>query len=259
MRLQPLLAPLVVALASQANAQSLSDQVRAANGTVQVLYPSRPNACGDGLGSISNVMGRVEFSFYDGRWNSSNGWRRRPCEHGPARLVLTVVGGEVTRAHVYVGPIPPPAGDARTISASAGDAETWLGQMVEHGNARVASDLLLPLILVDGSEPWKLFLKLARDENRPADFKRSVMTWLSNAVSDHLGILSDVDRNDDDEMRAQAVYVLSQRPKAESVPALIDVAKTAAHPSARKAALYWLGQTGDPRAVDVYAELLGLR
>jgi hypothetical protein len=195
------------------------------------------------------------LSSYESGWNG----RRSPCEHGPARLVLTVLGGEVTRARIFVGPVPPAANDVRTVNATANDAERWLAEMVENGNSRVAANLLLPLILVDKSEPWRLFLKLARDENRPNEFKRSVMLWLSNAVSEHLGILDDADRNDDDEMRAQAVYVLSQRPKAESVPGLIEVAKTSKHGSARKAAIYWLGQTGDPRAVDVYADLLGLR
>jgi HEAT repeat protein len=160
---------------------------------------------------------------------------------------------------VYVGPVPPPVTDVRTISVSASDAQAWLSDLVEHGSTRAASDLILPLILVNGSEPWKLFLRLARDENRSREFKRNLMMWLSNAVSEHLGILDDGARTDDDEMRDQAVFVLSQRPKAEGVPALIDVAKASTHPSARKAAIYWLGQSGDPRAIDVYANLLGLR
>jgi hypothetical protein len=250
---------LISCLGMDAGAQSLAQQVRSANGIVEVLYPSRPSACGDGQGSISNVMGRAQFSFYDGSSSFGTSGRYRPCEHGPARLVLTVLGGEVTRARVYVGPVPPPRGDVRVVNATASDAEAWLSETVERGTPRAASDLLLPLILVDGGDPWKLFLKLARDENRPMEFKRTVMMWLSNAVSEHLGILDDPARTEEDEMRDQAVYVLSQRPKAEGIPALIDVARTSSHPSARKTALYWLGQSGDPRAVDVYAELLGVR
>lgn len=259
MRSQLVGVALIPLLAIHAAAQSLAQQVRSANGTVQVIYPSRPTVCGDGQGSISNVMGRAEFTFYEGNSSFSTLRRSRPCEHGPARLVLTVIGGEVTRARVYVGPVPPVAGDVRVVNATANDADAWLTETVERANARAASDLLLPLILVDGSDPWKLFLKLARDENRPAEFKRTVMMWLSNAVSDHLGILDDAARTDEDEMRDQAVFVLSQRPKAEGVPALIDVARTSSHPSARRTALYWLGQSGDPRAVEVYADLLGLR
>jgi HEAT repeat protein len=55
------------------------------------------------------------------------------------------------------------------------------------------------------------------------------------------------------------VFALSQRPKSESVPDLIELARSATRPSARRAAIFWLGQTGDARAADVYADLLGLR
>jgi len=245
--------------AASAGAQELAQQLRGTSGTVQILYPTRANVCGDGRGSISNILGHAELSFYDGSSSFGTSNRYRSCDHGPARLVLTVINGEVTRARVYVGPIPSPSSDVRTITTSANDVQAWLTDAIERGSARVASDLVLPLMLVEGSAPWKMFLGLARDENRPRELKRTLMMWLSNAVSDHLGILDDVARTDDDEMRDQAVFVLSQRPKTEGVPALIDVAKTSTHPSARKAAIYWLGQSGDPRAIDVYAELLGIR
>jgi len=259
MRTRNVVSGFALLLSTRTSAQSLSQQIRGANGTVQVVYPTRANVCGDGRGSISNILGRAAFSFYDGSSSYGTSNRYRICEHGPARLVLTVLGGEVTRARVYVGPIPPTTADIKTISAGANDAQTWLTDAIEHGNARAASDLILPLILVDGSDPWRMLLKLARDENRPRELKETVMMWLSNAVSDHLGILDDAARTDDDEMREQAVFVLSQRPKAEGVPALIDVAKTSSHQLARKAAIYWLGQSGDSRAIDVYADLLGLR
>jgi HEAT repeat protein len=60
-------------------------------------------------------------------------------------------------------------------------------------------------------------------------------------------------------VRSQAVFALSQRPKGESVPELIELARSAKHPSARRRAIFWLGQSGDRRAADVYAELLGLK
>jgi hypothetical protein len=254
------LAVFVVAFAARAtSAQSLSQQVRSSNGAVEVIYPSRANVCGDGQGSISNVMGRSGITWSDGGSTSGGGWHRGPCVHGPARLVLTVVDGDLTRARVYVGPPSTPQSNTRTINASASDASTWLADLVEHAPTRVASDLLVPLIVADGAEPWPFLLKLVRSDTRSSEFKRSAMMWLSNAVSDRLGILDETDRDDNDEVRSQAVYVLTQRPKSEGIPALIDVAKTAAHPSARKAAIYWLGQSGDPRAADVYAELLGLK
>ena len=103
-------------------------------------------------------------------------------------------------------------------------------------------------------------LRIARDGSRPREVRQSALLWLGTAVTDTLG-LSDVDEraSDDDEMRTQAVFVLSQRPKSESVPELIEIVRTAKNRAVRKAAIFWLGQSGDPRAADVYAELLGVR
>jgi HEAT repeat protein len=101
-----------------------------------------------------------------------------------------------------------------------------------------------------------LLLRIARDDSRPRDVRRSALTWLANGVNDHLGIADSHDDSDEDEMRTQAVFVLSQRPKTESVPDLIELARGAKSPAARRSAIFWLGQTGDPRAVDVFAELL---
>ena len=60
----------------------------------------------------------------------------------------------------------------------------------------------------------------------------------------------------DTEVQKQAVFAISQRPKDESVPLLIKIAKTHASPAVRKQAIFWLGQTGDERAVDFFKEIL---
>jgi hypothetical protein len=40
------------------------------------------------------------------------------------------------------------------------------------------------------------------------------------------------------------------------VPALIRVARTNKDPELRKTALFWLGQSEDPRALDLFEEIL---
>ena len=102
-------------------------------------------------------------------------------------------------------------------------------------------------------------LRVARDENRPRNVRRAAIEWLSRGATDHLRLDDAADRSDDDQMRTQAVFVLSQRPKSESVPELIDLARSAKYASVKRSAIFWLGQTGDARAVAVFAELLELR
>ena len=68
-----------------------------------------------------------------------------------------------------------------------------------------------------------------------------------------------LDNGVDREVRESAVFALSQRPREEGVPALISVARTNKDPEIRKKALFWLGQSDDPRAIDLFEELLTRR
>jgi hypothetical protein len=242
---------------SAAGAQSLAQRIGAGGGNVQIVYPSRPSACGDGRSYIGHVFGQSTFYSGNSTFSGHGSWETRPCEHGPARLALTMIDGEVTRMRAYVGPVP--ASDARTINASAAEVTAWLSDLISHSPARLAKDAMFPLMLVDAADPWPFLLRIARDENRPLEVRRGAIQWLGTGVSDKLGIADEGADTDDDEMRKQAVFVLSQRPKSESVPELMSLARSAKYPSVRRQAIFWLGQTGDVRAADVYAELLKLR
>jgi HEAT repeat protein len=65
--------------------------------------------------------------------------------------------------------------------------------------------------------------------------------------------------NDDDEdreVRESAVFALSQLPREEGVPILIRAARTNRDPKVRRQALFWLGQSEDPRALALFEEIL---
>lgn len=57
-------------------------------------------------------------------------------------------------------------------------------------------------------------------------------------------------------VKEQAIFALSQRPRDEGVPALIRIARSSPDARLRKKALFWLGQSGDPRAVELFEEIL---
>jgi len=58
------------------------------------------------------------------------------------------------------------------------------------------------------------------------------------------------------EVKESAVFALSQRPRDEGVPALIRIARTHRNPELRRKAIFWLGQSEDPRALALFEELL---
>ena len=64
------------------------------------------------------------------------------------------------------------------------------------------------------------------------------------------------DEDEDREVRESAVFALSQLGDDEGVPALIRIARSNKDPKIRRTALFWLGQSEDPRALDLFEELL---
>jgi HEAT repeat protein len=89
--------------------------------------------------------------------------------------------------------------------------------------------------------------------------RKQAIFWLGQKAGERsLGALRDtVDSADaDTEVQKQAVFAISQRPKDEAVPVLINVARTHPKPAVRKQAIFWLGQTGDERAVNFFREIL---
>lgn len=172
------LVPVLLAIAlTRVNAQSLAARVGGLDGVVQVIYPSRAAACGDGDGMMGGVIGSGRSTYYSGNatYSGRGSWTNRPCLHGPARVLATVVSGEVTRLRAYVGPVPEPRPDTRSINPTAQDAAGWLADIIARSTYRSASEAMLPLVVAEGSNPCPLLLRVARDESRPRNVRRSAI------------------------------------------------------------------------------------
>jgi HEAT repeat protein len=57
-------------------------------------------------------------------------------------------------------------------------------------------------------------------------------------------------------VKKKAVFALSQLPQDEGVPLLLRAARTNRNPVVRREAMFWLGQSEDPRALAFFAEIL---
>jgi HEAT repeat protein len=65
-----------------------------------------------------------------------------------------------------------------------------------------------------------------------------------------------IERDPDTEVKKKAVFAVSQMPDSEGVPVLIQVVKNNRNPVVRKEAMFWLGQSHDPRALEFIASIL---
>jgi len=82
--------------------------------------------------------------------------------------------------------------------------------------------------------------------------------WLAQrAGSKVAGVITRaIEDGPETEVKKRAVFALSQLPHDEGVPILIDTARKNRNPAVRKQAVFWLGQSHDPRALSFFEEVL---
>jgi HEAT repeat protein len=232
-----------------AGAQALARRIQeAGDGTVRLGFAARPGVCGNGHG-ITIMDGDDD----DDEWVSD-------CERGPVRVSLRMRGGRVSDATTRVGGhwrSEVTVTDLGLVPArQAADAMLALARGADE---EAGDELITAATLADSAVVWPELLRLARDGKLPVETRKQAVFWLSQAAGEEAARGLDsivVDDRGDLEVREHAVFALSQRPADEGVPALIRIARGNQNPEIRKKALFWLGQSDDPRALTLFEEIL---
>jgi HEAT repeat protein len=100
-------------------------------------------------------------------------------------------------------------------------------------------------------------LRFARQDASPK-VRGEAIFWLAQKAGQRVAneITASIENDPDTDVKKRAVSALNQLPKDEGIPLLIKVAKTNTNPAVRKQAMFWLGQSRDPRALEFFAEVL---
>ena len=256
-----LLTSLLCAAAATAAAQDLARQIaRAPDGEVRVSFAARPGVYGNGRNVIAWDCGSGRCRNVQGNIDDRDDWHSS-CDSGPVRVVLAMRGGAVTRAKVYVGGHWTAGGagvtDLGTVSAPA--AAAFFLDLARTAPGDAGGSAVFAATLADSVTVWPDLLRLARSPQVAEHTRRTAVFWLGQAAEEAatrgLAELVDDDSGNRD-VRGAAVFALSQRPRDEGVPILIRVVRTNRDPEMRRKALFWLGQSGDPRALALFEELL---
>jgi len=243
-------------------AQSLERRVTAApDGSVRFSFAAKPGVYGNGRNMISwdCDKGNCRSRQVDGNWEDRNDWDS-PCDSGPVRIALYKSSGRITDLRVYVGGewrANASGTDLGTVGTK--DATSYLLGLAARDESRAAEKAIFPAVLADSVSIWPDLLKIAKADNITRKVRRSAVFWLGQAAGDAAtrGLTDLVDDgNQDREVRESAVFALSQRPREEGVPALIRIARENKDPDLRRKAIFWLGQSDDPRALSLFEELL---
>jgi hypothetical protein len=250
---------LVVAsvVATPVGAQSLAQRVRAVGtGVVDVHYTARPGTCGDGWDSFS-FGNRMHF----GTWYGRSGMPA--CEFGPARVRLRVERGTITSMRVSVGRAPTSEERPTELGAvPSAEAATFFLALADSAEDNVGRQAIVAAVLADSASVWPKLLAIAGDTARASRRLRHDATfWVGQFAAAKLSgngedIAAADDGDDRDDSRSAAVFALSQLRGHAGVEPLLQVARTNRDPFVRRKALFWLGESGDPRAIVLFREIL---
>lgn len=247
----------MIAIAAPLQAQSLSSRVaEVKDGAATFHYAARPGICGDG-----ETFVRTGPRTYHGSWSSNR--PMEPCVFGPVQVRLTVEQGAVTHVETWVGRLR--TRNARDLGeVSAPEAARYLMTIAERGTGRASAKAIFPAVLADSVTVWPALLDIARNTGtRSRATRQDALFWLSRFATGAVAgrpnnpfAEDEEEHSDDDDLKSQAVFVLSQLPRDEGIPQLLEIARSNRDWRVRSRAMFWLGQSGDPRALDLFESVL---
>ena len=154
---------------------------------------------------------------------------------------------------------------------SRGEAIFWLGQRRSAENASFLRDVFPSLdddelrekvLFAMGqqrtSESARWLLTQAKNARLSAELRKSALFWAGQggATVADLAEIYDSSTNDR-ELRNQVIFTLSQRRNdPAAVDKLVEIARKEPDPELRRQALFWLGQTRDPRVPALLEEII---
>jgi hypothetical protein len=250
-----------VGVPCSSQAQSLEDRIATSAGSVGFEYATRGNVCGNG-----------ESIFISE--DISAGWNVRPhrsgthlgrggndgerCDIAPARGVVEHEGRRITSIRVSVGGMVGRAG-SELGRVPAEEAVRLFLTAAPQLSGRSADEALTGASIAAVPKVWPRLIEIARDDAASESSRKSAMFWLSReaAVAAVAG-LSAVAEDDaaTTSVRSDALFHLAHRPDGAGIEPLIRVVRQSKSARIRKDALWFLGQSGDPRALALITDLL---
>ena len=116
--------------------------------------------------------------------------------------------------------------------------------------------VLFSISQADGTEGGKWLVGVARDKTQSIEMRKQALFWAGQGGAQMADLASLYSAFDDREMKDQLIFVYSQRDEPAAVDKLLEIARKDPDPELRKKALFWLGQSDDPRAAKAIQDII---
>jgi len=238
---------------------------RAEKGEVSEIRMFSEDCHVDGEGMTVHYLGNVPAADSIG-WLEAYANEQEPRSRKDSHQAAAAIANH--RAPQAVDALERLVTGARSMDVR-GNAAFWLGH---RGGARGRQILRK---VIDDTDSYQLvdqaITGIAQDEDRgatdllltlakthrSAQVRKQSIFWLGQRAGEKATKdLKEATDDPDDEVREMAVFSISQLPRDRAVPELIQLARTHKSRRVREKAIFWLGQSGDQRALDFIEEVL---
>ncbi|HKT60569.1 MAG TPA: HEAT repeat domain-containing protein [Gemmatimonadales bacterium] len=116
--------------------------------------------------------------------------------------------------------------------------------------------VLFSLSQMGGPENIRWLLGVVKDSTQPIELRKQALFWAGQGdapIADLASIYSSLNVR---ELREQVIFVYSQRDDSAAVDRLLEIARRDPDTELRKKALFWLGQSSDPRAAKAIQDII---
>lgn len=236
--------PFALGSAGALTAQSIADRVNSVrDGIVRLSFPSRPGVCGDGMGSVWTRNPR------------GDSWRS--CIAGPIRVAIGRDNGSTISVRTRVGG-QWSAGTSETDLGSVPpeDAARYFLRLARELSGRNANDAMSAAVFADAGDISPELARLVNDKDVVLETRKQALFWFGQGDAPTKDLIRLYDGLDARSLREHFTFVVSQRRDSEAVDKLIDIARNERDAEIRKQAMFWLGQTKDPRAIKFFHDVL---
>jgi len=239
------------AAAPSLGAQTVAQRVSAVrDGTVRLEYTARPGVCGNGDGGVS-ITGRHRDGA--GYWGGGT----RVCEAGPVRVSIERSGGQSVGVRKFVGGRWSASSDATELGiVDATEAARYLLSIAPSLGGRNGNEAVSAAAIANAVTIAPELVRLMQNGDAPLDTRKDALFWLGESEMGAAEFARLYDRAQPFALREQWTFVLSQRHEDPAVDKLIDIARADSDFEIRKRAMFWLGQSKDPKAIQFLHDII---
>lgn len=125
-------------------------------------------------------------------------------------------------------------------------------------STEVRSQTVFALSISHEPEALQAMIRAAKSDSS-THVRGQALFWLAQKAQQKAAVeaITDAVENDPEtEVKKKAVFAVSQMPPEQGTPLLIRLAQTNRNREVRKQAMFWLGQSRDPRALQFFEQIL---